>query len=180
MNQSPIPIDALWVSFFNVCFEVTEDALDQHWIQMTEIVDQEPYLFFGLTGKTILDAIFRSMDLSGLRISLGHTLTDQNCPAPHRELVSRANEIKKSIRDLNMNSDQRNELRRMTLYQHSDKEFKCNVSLEDRVKYNRIVGQIHAISIVISQLPFFKEQFHNIFCLLTVCRATDTYDVRVT
>ena len=127
-------MDRLWVSFYNACFSSAEEAVQLGWIPLEDVKDTEPYLIWGITGKTVLEAKQMVNDLS----------LDQ-------------------LRDTKLLRD---ELRKTVLLANSEKESKCNLPDDLQIQFNRVAAQIQTVSICLSQLPFFKEHFQNIFNLL--------------
>jgi hypothetical protein len=85
-------MDRVWVSFFNMCFEVSEHALKKGWITCVEIGDNEPYLYWGLTGATVLETVFRSENLTG------HTLMANTCPSEHAALFQALLDIRSMVK----------------------------------------------------------------------------------
>ncbi len=62
--------EAIWQSVLNRCFIVAEEAIQAGLIQVVEVEDEEPFLYFGLIGATVLDALQRSMPLPPDHIAL--------------------------------------------------------------------------------------------------------------
>jgi len=162
-------MDELWVSFFNMCYETAEDAARHAWISLQDVEDSEPYLFWGLTGKTVLEAVFRSENRNGIQMAIGNILTVQNCPPQHHTLYHGLEKVKDMVKALKLDAQGRDELRKLVLYGNSEREFKSNLTPTQHTAYNRVAGAIQSISIQVSQLSFFKQQFQNIFNLLVIC-----------
>jgi len=57
----PANMDDIWTSFFNRAYEVGFQAVQSGLLTNDEILDQEPFLYLGLPGATVLDAIIRSL-----------------------------------------------------------------------------------------------------------------------
>jgi hypothetical protein len=172
-HPQAVEMDELWVSFFNMCYETAEDAVKNGWVSVMDIEDSEPYLFYGLTGKTILEAIFRSWNREGIQMAIGNILTAENCPHQHRDLYVSLEQIKTMLKALNMEASGKDELRKIVLYGNSNHEFKSNLTDAQSVAYHRAAAVIQDVSIQVSQLSFFKQQFQNIFSLLLMCLKAD-------
>jgi len=167
-------MERLWVSFYNACYESAEDAIRNQWVPIEHFEDFEPYLIWGITGKTILEALYRSEPMEGIQMALGFILTRTNCPPNHRELYENLMAAKEFISHLELTPQQKIDLKRVVLFGASEESSsKCDdIPVDMRVSYNRAAALIQNVSIQISQLQFFRQHFQDVFNLLIECCKT--------
>ena len=174
LSRARVDMDKVWVSFFNMCFEMSEHALLKGWITSDEIKDHEPYLYWGLTGATVLETVFRSENIRGLQLATGYILTPETCPIEHVELFQALVSLRAMVKKLQLDGVLRDELRQMVIYGNADvpERKQSNVLTDSQtVEFKRVAAKIQSVSIRISQLWFFKDQFQNIFELLLICHS---------
>lgn len=78
-------------------FEIAEHALRVGLLPASDIKRRERYLYFGLVGSTIVDALFRSLDRPGILLAEGATITDFNCPPEHTQMFQGLMNLKASL-----------------------------------------------------------------------------------
>lgn len=150
----------IWSSFFNRCFEVTEQEMKQGNVSNQDIVDMESYLFIGLPSITVLDGLIRSLALTqGIQFARGFVLKEETCSPEHLQMYQGLEKIKLKLKDADLSQPDIEELKRVTL---CSEDYRAN---ESHPKFQQIVvisSLVRGIGITISQMGFYKEKFTNV------------------
>lgn len=155
----------IWKSFFNRCFEISEENIVSGYIKKEHIEDQEAYLFIGMPSITILDGLLRSQSLTeGIQFAQGFILKEMNCPNSHKELYNNLIYIKNRIKIGNFDNECIKELKLATL---SNLEYRPN-NLPKQNLISEIASAIRGIGIKISQMSFYKDKFNFTMEILEV------------
>mmetsp|Transcript_43222 Transcript_43222/g.97687 ORF Transcript_43222/g.97687 Transcript_43222/m.97687 type:complete len:203 (+) Transcript_43222:481-1089(+) len=68
-------MDAIWNSFFCACALALNEAVEAGWVAREDVEDSEPYLFLGVPGLVLFNALERSLGSEGV-ILMGDAKTE--------------------------------------------------------------------------------------------------------
>lgn len=156
-------MDAIWTSFFNQVFCIAEDALASRKIPREDWVNEEPYLYLGLIGATVLHCVKRSRHHEGIRLASGVTITTLACPAEHRPLFEVMMQLKGRLPDEN---EELWVLEQLVLYGQSEHKVITKINPLCLPELNGLAATIQRVSIHVSQQAFFQAQFKGMAELL--------------
>jgi len=157
-------MDRVWTSYFNALFAVTEEAIESRKIPLDDLRQQEPYIFFGLTGATVLRCVVNSLkEPQGIRLAVGLTMLPESCPVEHKEMLNIMLALKQRIpRDI----EYQWLLEQMILYGNSEHKVVTRIQETYIPGLKQIAAQIQAVSIHITQQHFFQSQFQSMLELI--------------
>lgn len=161
----------VWLSFFNQVFVITEDAVRSCQIPLSDVRQQEPYLYLSLIGVTLLKCVVRSAQRHSasddvLVLAVDRDIHVSQLPEVHRPAFHRLNALKAQ---LPQDSEDLWCLEQMILYGQSERKVVTSLS-DDKVRALRWqASAIQDVAIHISQQALFREQFQHVLALLVAC-----------
>jgi hypothetical protein len=162
----------IWESVLNRAFEVGEQAIKDGLITAEEVRDESPFLYFGLFGASVLDALQRSLPLKAndaVLLASGSTVTLASCPADLKELMTALVSVKSGLAKANFSPVEWTALRRTVLWsQAEDKPPPC-AAVADKTRIlniNAVAAGIQSIITQVTQLTTFKQRFGHLLTLL--------------
>ena len=171
--RSMVPIDEIWKGFFSAAFAVGEQAVAEGHLLPREIVDQEPFLYLGLTALTAFGVVKRSPPTGPMRLALGDTdLTAENCPPEGQQLLAAFMAIRDMFVHARFSPGEEADLRRAVLLSGHDRpEQQQRQQQQQRPEAQRIVAGLQSIAVQASQQPTFHQHFGQVLELLAACCA---------
>lgn len=159
----------VWSSFFNAVFELAEEAIKSRKIPLTDLRHEEPYVYLGLIGVTVLKCAQRSArqpDRSRLVLATdtSSTVALSLFPARHRSMFETMCQVVEHLPTL---PDELWCLEQLILYGQSE-QHKVVTALDPRtvVGLQRVAAMIQSVAIHISQQAMFRDEFKTTTSLL--------------
>ena len=159
--------DVIWQSFFDRAYELSFQCLKLGVLVLEDYADLEPFLFIGLPSLVLVEAVHRSIDCEGIVLATGIVVTAENCPLEQTKLFYTIDQFKKQFSELHLNTYELCLLKLNLLFASA-----CNKAppapIASRVEAKRIVqincisSEVNAVSILISQMPIFKDKFARV------------------
>merc|ERR1712146_859602 len=160
----------VWKGFFSRAFAVGEEAIASRDLMPSEVVDQEPFLYLGLTALTALDFVKRSPPTGPMRMALGETdVTLDNCPPEAREILVAFMRLRDMYHAARLSPEEQRSLRRAVLLSGHDRG---GVPAMRRECTDLIAG-LHSLAVVCSQQPRFHQHFMASSNFLLLVRQRD-------
>jgi hypothetical protein len=141
------------------------------WIDQEEVEVQEPYLFIGLPACALFNKIFLSFrDKDAVILSDGRRIVAENCPSTFKALFEMLLLTKSMLNDLVQQNGDHLEprdvlwMQQFLLYSSSPREiFLSDIpSAEQRQQYRQALSHLVGVSIELTQLPHFKDNFMTV------------------
>jgi hypothetical protein len=163
-------LDAVWSAVLNRTYEVGEAAIGEGLVPAQDVHDQEPYLYFGLVGATILDALKRSMGkgADGVELATGRVITLSTCPAELVPLMKVLVHIKGLLFKHAVTAPEWLALRQAILWSHADgrPDPMAKIPAARVPALNSIVAAMLSVCSQVTQLDYFKQNFAAVLNLL--------------
>jgi hypothetical protein len=165
------PETAIWESVLNKAFEVGEQALADKLITIEEVRDEEPYLYLGLIGASVLDALRRSLKAKaedGIELASGRMITMATCPPDLEPLMKVLVALKRSLLNADFTENEFGALRKAVLWAQAEgkPESMAGIAADRAVLVNRTAAAIQSVTSQVTQLPVFKDKFGHVLKLL--------------
>lgn len=169
--QKTPELSDIWTAVLNRSYDVGLDALNDKLISESDVVDCEAFLYIGIIGATILDAVKRSMSLSSDAIELasGKVVTLKTCPTDLKLLMTALTGVKKIVFESKLDEKANEWVQLRTVVLWADAENKKEVvfvSPQRKITLNKIAAGIQSIVTQVTQMKFFKDNFGQIMKLL--------------
>lgn len=168
----------IWLSFFNRTFELAELAYAGGLLTHNDIVEQEAFLFLGLPALAALECVAASSEQGTLRLSVGGTLREDNCPEAARSLVSTLLRTKVMYDDLLYSAEHHQRdiwhgvVQQWALYGSEARERRGSLPPElDEVQCQRLCAALQGVATQMSQMHEYRLHFNSI---LDILEARDT------
>lgn len=160
-------MDQVWSSFFNQVFLIAEEAVRSCKVPLSDVRQQEPYLYLSLIGATVLKCVIRSASHyphdDVLVLAADHRIRVSQLPEVHRPAFHLLNELKAR---LPQQPDDLWCLEQMILYGQSERKVVTAAAEDKVVELRRQASVLQNVAIHISQQPMFREQFQHVLALL--------------
>lgn len=166
-------MDDVWLSFFNQVFLIAEEAVKSCKIPLSDVRQQEPYLYLSLIGATLLQCVVRSARRRRrssrsaaddvLVLAADREIRVLQLPDVHRPAFELLNALKAQ---LPQDPDDLWCLEQMLLYGQSERKVVTALAEDTVVALRRQASVIQTVAIHISQQPMFREQFQHVLALL--------------
>ena len=167
-SRTKLHSDVIWQSFFDRAYELSFQCLNLGVLVLEDFADLDPFLFIGLPSLVLIEAVHRSVDYEGIMLATGVVVTAENCPEELTKLFHSIDLFKKKFSDLRLDTYELC-LIKLNLLFASACDKAPPVPITTRVEASRIVqinvisSEVNGISILISQMPIFKDKFGRVF-----------------
>lgn len=156
-SERNLELGDIWRAFFQQCVVCGSNALQQKLITKEDVIDQEPYLFIGLSGLCLLECVFRSISLrapsDAVLFADGRLVSRDSIPSEDGalQLFSALLALKGRISQTSLTNERCDRLRYLVL--HAEGDAKGDAEL------TQVGSLLQEISTDISQLPFYRAHF---------------------
>eukprot|EP00658_Telonema_sp_P-2_P030351 TRINITY_DN22932_c0_g1_i2.p1 TRINITY_DN22932_c0_g1~~TRINITY_DN22932_c0_g1_i2.p1 ORF type:complete len:280 (-),score=59.51 TRINITY_DN22932_c0_g1_i2:251-1090(-) len=164
-EAADISMDDLWGSFFSqselVCLEALRDGL----LSPDAVHELDPFLFIGLPGLTLLEAVLRSRGNVGLEMSTGLVVTASNVPAEVAGLYRALDTCKLAMEPFDLTQHDCEFLRYAVLFAETDGLGVEPTRPDDERKValrSQIVATVRSVATQVTQLSFYKANFLDV------------------
>ena len=159
-------MERIWAAFFNQVFAIAEDAVRSRKVPLEDVREEEPYLFLGLIGATVLQCVVRSSKTRDKTLLLadGAEGLQAHLIAPHHHAALAV--MQQLVHVVPRNHDHLWCLEQLVLYGQS--EHKVVTALDDAtlVDLRRLAASIQTVALHVSQQPVFRQKFPDVMGLL--------------
>lgn len=171
-SAPPLDLEAamerIWLSFFNQVFVIAEEAVRWRKLPLADIRQEEPYLYLGLIGATVLQCAVRSSrrsDRTGLVLAdpSAEAVQWSHLPPVHRFPFQTLQHV---VDQLPTHPDDLWCLEQLVLYGQSEHKVVTVLEPSALVPLQRLAAKIQGVAIHISQQAIFRDQFKNVLSLL--------------
>ena len=164
--------DVIWASVLNRCFAIGEQAIADRLVPIEDVRAEEPYLYLGLVGATILDALRRSLALKsadGIELAIGRTITLATCPSELEPLMKALVAVKQGLIAAAFSDVEWQALRRTILWAQAEGKPDPLHGIESgkAVAINRCAAGLQSVATSVTQMPTFKNNFSCVLRLLS-------------
>ena len=166
-SRTKIHSDVIWQSFFDRAYELSFQCLNLGVLVLEDFSNLEPFMFIGLPSLVLVEAVHRSIDYEGIILATGIVVTAENCPGEITKLFHTIDRFKKNFSELGLNTHELCLLKLNLLFASAcDKAppapIANHVEADRIVQINSISAEVSGVSILISQMPIFKDKFGRV------------------
>ena len=157
-----LSMERVWASFFSSAFQVGEEALRRGDLRASDVQDQEPWLYMGLTAATAFNTVLASPPNGPMKIAFGNQeISHSNIPPEGAALLDAFLQLRDAVTNARLSAEDISQIRRKALW--SDRSDR---SVEVAPHLARIVAGLNGIASRASQEPMFKRNFQQTLELL--------------
>ncbi|KTD62039.1 hypothetical protein [Legionella spiritensis] len=178
LDETGITTDLIRETFYNEMVTQTLQAINNGFITRDHLEEQEPFIYFALSGLTLLEAIRQSMDCTGIELLGGKAVTNENCPMEidpqtnFPKLIESILAVKELMKPLFAKTDVSDEeykaIQYLCLSREEDMPDDLSSHLTSRA--TKCAAMINSMSVQISQSKVFQGMVQDVIelCLDTL------------
>ncbi len=166
-RKQEVTIETIRQTFYNLMVDEVFSSQDVNaegsppLIRKEHLVDQDAFIFFALSGLTILSSVKSSLDNTGIWLQNGGIVTEQNCPPAYVPLFKHLILIKQKYKSLNLTPDQ-SKLVKLCVINDPDLVIPEHLKPLQTPQVMSLVSTITDLAINISAIGHFKEVLNDV------------------
>jgi hypothetical protein len=170
-NQE-VTIDTIRQTFYNLMVDEVFSSGDVNaegrspLIRKEHLIDQDAFIFFALSGLTILSSVKSSLDNKGIWLQNGAIVTELNCPPSYQPLFKHLIQIKQKYKSLGVTPNQF-QLIKICVVNDPDLVIPDQLKILQTPQLMSLVSTITDLAINISAIAHFKEVLNDVikYCI---------------
>ena len=153
--------ERMWTSFCSAVFQAGEEALSRGDLQPSNVRDQQPWFYVGLTAATAFQIVLKSPQTGDVILFDNQVISRATIPPEGAAVLDAFLQLRDAVTNARLSAEEISQIRRKALW--SDRSDRC---VEVTPRLNRIVSGLNGLASTVCQEPMYRRKLSQTLELL--------------